>query len=76
MHGRTATEPQTKKLLYTINEACEALGRRRTKIYELLVDGRLEGVKLDAGTMITAASVNRLIASLPPAEIGKNKTAA
>ena len=57
------------KLGFTIKGACDALGCHRTKIYQLIGDGRLDAKKLDGLTIITAESLARLIESLPKADI-------
>lgn len=58
------------KALYTVAEAGIVLGRKRTKIYELIAQGRLAAVKLDGGTLITGQSIDKLVAGLPAASIG------
>lgn len=45
----------------SINNASKALGIGRTKIYELINDGTLAAVKIGRRTLITVASIRRLI---------------
>jgi excisionase family DNA binding protein len=51
---------------YTVEGAGRRLGNiGRTTIYGLIGSGRLEAVKLGSRTLITAASIDALLASLP-----------
>jgi excisionase family DNA binding protein len=48
----------------------EGAGRRlggigRTTVYELIASGKLEAVKLGSRTLVTATSIEALLASLP-----------
>jgi excisionase family DNA binding protein len=54
------------KLLYTTNEAMDALGIKQTLLYQMLSDGRLKAFKLGRRTMIDVRSVHELVASLRP----------
>lgn len=45
----------------TIHRTCEYTGLGRTKIYELIRQGRLQKVKVDGRTLITVASADALI---------------
>lgn len=60
-----------KILSYTIGGAVAASGFSRTRIYQAIADGDLNAVKAGRRTLITADSLAALVASLPPAEIGK-----
>ncbi|MCL4673280.1 MAG: helix-turn-helix domain-containing protein [Sphingomonadaceae bacterium] len=51
----------TPKLAYTIAEACHAVGIGRTKLYELIGEGRVETRKIGARTVIPAESLRALI---------------
>jgi len=44
----------------SINETVRVLGIGRTKVYELIKDGRLEVVKIDRRTMVRTASIRTL----------------
>ena len=51
---------------YTVERACRRLGDiGRTTVYGLIAAGKLEAVKLGSRTLITAASIDALLASLP-----------
>lgn len=62
-------------LTFTIDGAVEATGLARTRIYELLGKGDLQGVKAGRRTLVTRASIERYLATLPPAEIRAPKAA-
>jgi excisionase family DNA binding protein len=51
----------TQKLAYTIAEACDAVGIGRTKLYELIGEGRVKTRKIGARTVIPAESLRALI---------------
>ena len=59
----------TPRLLYTINEACAALGVKRTSLYQLMAEGLIDARKLGGKTMIVAESLGRFVEGLPKAEI-------
>lgn len=48
-------------LTITVNDACKALGLGRTKIYELIAQGRLDTLKIDKRTLIKTASMRALV---------------
>ena len=50
---------QAHKLLYQIPEAAEALGRSRSRIYELIATQQLDAVKDGRSTLVTAESLRR-----------------
>jgi hypothetical protein len=56
-------------ILVRIPDAARMIGRGISFVYEALGDGRLKGVKSDARTLVTMASLREYIASLPPAKI-------
>ncbi len=60
---------EAKAALYSTNDARRIGCFGNTKLYELISEGRLEAVKLGGKTLITAASLNAFITSLPRAEI-------
>lgn len=45
----------------TIAGAREALGLGTTKLYELIKEGRLKTVKIGRRTLVTVASIKRLV---------------
>jgi hypothetical protein len=53
-----------KKLLVPINDTSTIIGVGRTKIYELIARGDLQRVKLDGKSLITLASIEKLVAAL------------
>ena len=48
-----------------VNEACDALGISRTKLYAELASGRLTARKTGSVTLIPVASLNAWLNSLP-----------
>lgn len=54
-------------LFLSIKATCEALSLGRTKVYELIGDGRLEAVQLGGKRLVKAASVRAFAASLSEA---------
>jgi len=52
---------ETPKLAFTIAEACHAVGIGRSKLYELIGEGRVETRKIGSRTIIPADSLRRLI---------------
>jgi excisionase family DNA binding protein len=55
--------------LFKVKEAGRVLGSSRATIYRDLAAGRLEAVKIGTVTRITAQSLARRIAELPPAQV-------
>lgn len=53
---------QAPKLAFTIAEACHAVGIGRSKLYELIGQGRLETRKIGSRTLIPAESLRSLVA--------------
>lgn len=49
-------------LAYSINEACRVSSLGRTRLYQLIGEGRLEARKIGKRTLIPAASLRALIA--------------
>ncbi len=54
----TANEP----LAYSVNEACRVSTLGKTRLYQLIAEGRLEARKIGKRTLIPAESLRRLIA--------------
>jgi excisionase family DNA binding protein len=54
---------------YSIGDACAAYGFGRTRLYQLLSDGKIEAKKLGRKTLVSAASLKSYFASLPSADI-------
>lgn len=53
---------QPTPLAYRINDAAAAIGIGRTKIYELIADGKLRAVKRDGVTFVRAADLDAYLA--------------
>ena len=64
------------KLAFTIDDAVNASGLARSRIYELVGTGHLEARKAGRRTLITGESLRQYIASLPPANIRAPRAAA
>lgn len=56
--ANTGLEP----LAYSINEACRVSSLGRTRLYQLIGEGRLEARKIGKRTLIPASSLRALIA--------------
>lgn len=52
---------ETPKLAFTIAEACHAVGISRSKLYELIGEGRVETRKIGSRTIIPANSLRALV---------------
>jgi excisionase family DNA binding protein len=52
------------KLAYSIAEAASAISIGRSKLYELIAEGRLETRKIGKRTVIPAASLHRLLGAV------------
>lgn len=50
-----------EKIAYTINEACAAIGIGRSFLYRLGSEGKIDLRKIGGRTLVTAASLERLI---------------
>ncbi|OHC97812.1 MAG: excisionase [Sphingomonadales bacterium RIFCSPLOWO2_12_FULL_63_15] len=48
-------------LAYSVNEACRLSTLGKTRLYQLIAEGRLEARKIGKRTLIPAASLRRLI---------------
>jgi hypothetical protein len=53
------------RALVRVNDTCKILGLGRSKVYDLITDGRLTVRKIDGRTLITAESITRLLDELP-----------
>jgi len=53
------------KFTYTINEACDAIGVGRSKIYQLIQSGEITPRKLGKRTLIPSEELLKLISNLP-----------
>ena len=51
-------------LLVGVGDACRLIGIRKSKLYELVYEGRLTKVKCGGKALITVASINHLVEDL------------
>jgi excisionase family DNA binding protein len=56
------------KLAYSINEACSALGLGRTKLYELVSDGKIPTRRVGGRVIIAGADLVAFLEALPVTE--------
>ena len=56
------------KLAYDIDEACEACGHGRTKLYEAIATGKLKARKIGARTIILSDELKDYLRNLPLAK--------
>lgn len=52
------------KILLSVTEAADAVGVCRSKLYELLADGKLESVKIGARRLIPADALEAFVSDL------------
>lgn len=55
-----------KPLLYTTREAAQCLGIGRTKLFELLAQGRIPAVRLGSKVLISVDALKNFVDQLPP----------
>ncbi|WP_252257615.1 helix-turn-helix domain-containing protein [Erythrobacter aurantius] len=55
------TSPNLEPLAYSISDACRVSSIGRTRLYQLIGEGRLEARKIGKRTLIPAASLRALI---------------
>jgi excisionase family DNA binding protein len=48
----------TKRLAYSVEEACQALGIGRALAYELIMNGRIRSIKVGARRLIPASALS------------------
>lgn len=58
----TTANATPEPLAYSIRDACRVSSLGRTRLYQLIADGRLEARKIGKRTLIPAASLRALIA--------------
>jgi predicted DNA-binding transcriptional regulator AlpA len=61
----TAAGSPLARVLFSPRETEAILGVSHATLYRLIAAGRLDARKLESKTVITAESINRLIAELP-----------
>jgi excisionase family DNA binding protein len=54
-----------EKLTVTVPDACKMLSIGKTKIYELIAQGRLETLRIDRRVLIKTASIRALVDGEP-----------
>ena len=52
------------KLLYRVNEFCEAVSISRTSFYRFVTAGKINVVKVATGTRVPAAELDRFVSEL------------
>lgn len=62
------TEPDTPRLLLTVEEAAEALSLGKTKAYELIRDGQLSTVRIGRARRVPIEALDAFVASLRAAD--------
>lgn len=55
------TNIRPEPLAYSITDACKVISLSRTRIYELIAEGRLERRKIGHRSLIPAASLRALL---------------
>jgi excisionase family DNA binding protein len=63
-HARTKKASALPRRGYSVREVCEMLGIGNTTAWKLIKEGRIVAVKVAGRTVVTAASVEALLA--PP----------
>jgi excisionase family DNA binding protein len=66
----STVHPGGPPIAYPINDACKALGVKRSYLYELLARGELRAKKLGRRTVIERCELERFVAAQPDADIG------
>ena len=59
----------TPILAFSISDACAAIGIGRTKLYNLIGEGKLEARAIGGRTVIPAEALRNFVANLPLAAI-------
>ena len=60
-HPVNTANPILEPLAYSVSEACRVSSLGRTRLYQLIAEGRLEARKIGKRTLIPAESLRRLI---------------
>jgi len=60
--------------LLTVPEVCEHLAVSRSRLYQLLSEGRVQARKCGSRTLVPEGELKRFIETLPPARFGKLAT--
>jgi len=62
--------------LNSITTTQRLIGQGHSKVYELIAEGALEARKAGSKTLVTGESIQRYIATLPPAPVRGRRSAA
>ena len=62
--------PDIPPFAYTVASACAALGVGRTRLYELISQGKIEARACGGRTLIPAQSLFDFVSALPAAQVG------
>lgn len=54
-------QPRIEPLAYSVHDACRVSSIGKTRLYQLIAEGRLESRKIGKRTLIPAASLRALI---------------
>lgn len=54
------TIPQFDRFAFPVNDACHALGIRRTSLYELAKTGQIKLIKIAGRTLVPRSEIERL----------------
>ncbi len=54
------TIPQADRFAYPVNDACHALGIKRTSLYELAKAGEIKLIKIAGRTLVPRSEIERL----------------
>ena len=73
---RRPPPPLDTALAYTVPDAGKVSGHGRTRIYQLIGEGRLDARRSGGRTLIMADSLRAYLASLPAADIHTGQKAA
>lgn len=65
--SRFKEPPQAYKIAHTPEQACSALGIGKTKLFELLKTGQIQGLKIGQRRLITDESLRTLVSRLTEA---------
>jgi excisionase family DNA binding protein len=66
----TTSSTSFEPALIKIEPACRYLDVSRTKVYELIREGKLDCVRIGRSARITTASLKKFVESLPPSAGG------
>jgi excisionase family DNA binding protein len=56
--------PPIERFGYSIDETCQGTNLSRSKIYELIGDGKLKVLKVGSRTIVTPEAIRQMLAAL------------